>query len=233
MIRWTPALVLALTPWVWGCQPSGELAPAQRIGQVLEGGRATLATVDIAWLPDTVERHRQLFVRYGRLHRVDPAILAIITLVESGGWVRAQSPSGARGLMQVMPATGKIIASERGLPGHRRDKLFEPDYGVDLGAWYLAQQLASFGTGEREGSVALAAAAYNGGPGRLRRHLDSGVALSDQTERYVHWVRSMWRERHQPESPTYAEWYEAGGYRLVERARAEMRAAREGPSQVE
>jgi hypothetical protein len=211
-----------------GCE-SGELSPIVRMGRDLESGRALFASADIPWLPDAVGRHRHLFVRYGRQHRVDPDLVAIVTLVESGGWIRARSPSGARGLMQVMPSTAQFIAAERGIASPSRDKLFEPAASVDLGAWYLAQQLEAFGDGEREGSVALAAAAYNGGPGTLRRHLDDGVELPAQTERYVHWVRSMWRERHLGESETYAAWYEAGGHRLVERARAEMRAARESP----
>ena len=63
-----------------------------------------------------------------------------------------------------------------------------------------------------------AAAAYNGGPGRLARHLRGEVPLSAQTERYVGWTGGMWRERREPRSATYAAWWDAGGERLVRRA---------------
>jgi len=190
-------------------------------------GGATLAqpalgTIDIAWLPEPVARHRPALLVAAARHGVDPELLAIVTLVESGGYTRATSPSGARGLMQIMPSTGEVIASERALQGHTSERLYAPAYNVDFGAWYLAEQLREFGTGDRDETVELAAAAYNGGPGRLRRFLADAGTQSDQTTRYRQWVRGMWEERDRPASPTYATWYEAGGHRLVDLGRAEM-----------
>jgi soluble lytic murein transglycosylase len=76
----------------------------------------------------------------------------------------AQSPAGALGLMQVMPATAKLVAGELALPYDRARLTADPAYNVTLGSAYLAGLVEEFGP-----SVALAAAGYNAGPGRPRR----------------------------------------------------------------
>jgi soluble lytic murein transglycosylase-like protein len=169
-----------------------------------------------------VARFSALFERAGRDHGVDPELLAIVSLVESGGWSGARSPSGARGLMQIMPTTGRIIAQERSLEDPATGALLRPSTNVDFGAWYLARQLERFGGGDADASVELAAAAYNGGPTHLTDHLTKGTPLAAQTARYRAWVGGMWRERRQPHSATLAAWLEAGGDRLLARGQAEM-----------
>lgn len=177
----------------------------------------------IAWLPEPVGRFSPIFERAGHVHGVDPELLAIVALVESGGWSRARSPSGARGLMQIMPATGRIIAGERSLEAPEPAGLIETAVNVDFGAWYLARQLERFGSGEPDESVELAAAAYNGGPTHLTRHLSDGAPLAAQTARYRRWVGGMWRERRAARSATFRAWLDAGGGRLLARGQAEMR----------
>ena len=97
-----------------------------------------------------------------------------------------------------------------------------PETSVDFGAWYLARQLERFGSADVDASVELAAAAYNGGPTHLSRHLEHGITLAAQTARYRRWVGGMWRERREPRSPTFTAWIEAGGGRLLARGEAEM-----------
>jgi beta-lactamase regulating signal transducer with metallopeptidase domain len=177
---------------------------------------------DIPWLPPSVARFEPLFLDAARRHGVDPEMLAIVTLVESGGWAEARSKSGARGLMQIMPATGETIAKERGLSDHDADKLSDPAYNIDFGAYYLARQLQRFATEDADDSVERAAAAYNGGPNRLERHLAGEADLSDETTRYKRWVRNMWAERDASASATLKEWLDAGGSRLVARGADEM-----------
>lgn len=186
-----------------------------------EPPRAT--RVAIAWLPRPVSRFAPRFEEAGRRHGVDAELLAIVALVESGGWSAARSPSGARGLMQIMPSTGRIIADERALERPTLSTLLTPATSVDFGAWYLARQLERFGTSDVDTSVELAAAAYNGGPTHLSRHLDDGVTLAAQTARYRRWVGGMWRERRQARSLTFHAWLEAGGARLLARGEAEMK----------
>ena len=170
----------------------------------------------ISWLPATVSRFAPEFVKAGAAHGVDPDLLAIVTLVESGGHVDAVSNSGARGLMQIMPTTAADIAQTcTELP-------FEAATSIDCGARYLSEQLASFGQlndPDWQTTVSLAAAAYNGGPGTLQGHL-KGRALPDEAVRYQRWVGGMWRERHEAESLTFRAWWDAGGYRLVQKAEA-------------
>jgi soluble lytic murein transglycosylase-like protein len=82
---------------------------------------------------------------------------------ESGFDPSAKSRSGARGLMQIMPATGRDLAKRLSLP-YTADRLFDPDYSLHLGTTYFRQLLGQF-----DGNVELALAGYNGGPGRIGR----------------------------------------------------------------
>ncbi len=82
---------------------------------------------------------------------------------ESGFDPAAKSRSGARGLMQIMPSTGKELARRLGMP-FSTQRLFEPEYSLRLGTTYFRQMLGIF-----DNRVELALAGYNGGPGRISR----------------------------------------------------------------
>jgi soluble lytic murein transglycosylase-like protein len=160
--------------------------------------------LSIAWLPDELRRWESQFAQAAERHGVDPGLLAIITLVESRGNPEAVSSRGSLGLMQIMPATGRRIAAERGMGDFSVERLRDPGVNVDFGAWYLARQLETFGEGaSAERAVALAAAAYNGGPGQLRAHLEEGAPLSEETSRYREIVQRLWSEREASRSPTF------------------------------
>jgi len=73
----------------------------------------------------------------------------------------ARSSAGARGLMQVMPATAEIVSRRLGLEYGLGKLTADPAYNVTLGAQYLREMTDRFGP-----SVALIAAGYNAGPGR-------------------------------------------------------------------
>jgi soluble lytic murein transglycosylase len=102
----------------------------------------------------------------------------------------AVSTVGARGLTQIMPATGARLASQRGWPEFDAEVLFDPARNVELGAFYLSQLLARF-----EGRVSAAVAAYNAGSEPVARWLAERGDLADdewvetipydQTHRYV------------------------------------------------
>jgi soluble lytic murein transglycosylase-like protein len=147
-------------------------------------------------LPAAVARWMPQLLAAGARHGVDPDLLAVVTLVESGGDPDAKSPTGALGLMQIMPATGERIAAARGLPDHTEARIHDPAYNVDLGAWYLAEQLHAFADTDPERTVALAAAAYNAGPDAVRAYLAGGGPLSDETTRYQAKVTALWKELH-------------------------------------
>ena len=156
------------------------------------------------WMPESVGRWSPLFEQASERHGVDPALLSIVTLVESLGDPESVSSWGAIGLMQIMPATAEKIAAERGIDNFDVETLRDPVTNVDFGAWYLARQIADFGDGSLSAeTVTRAAAAYNGGPKRLRRHLDRGQPLSEEAERYSRLVGELWHEREQDDSATF------------------------------
>jgi soluble lytic murein transglycosylase len=76
---------------------------------------------------------------------------------------RARSRAGARGLMQVMPATGRELARRLGLAWSTA-KLDEPQFNLRLGTVYFRQVLEMF-----DDNLDLALAGYNGGPYRIKR----------------------------------------------------------------
>jgi soluble lytic murein transglycosylase len=90
----------------------------------------------------------------------EPALVLGIVRQESGFDPRVRSGVGARGMMQLMPATARIVAGQNGL-SYSAEMLDDPDYNMRLGTSYIGQMVDRF-----SGSYLLAAAAYNAGPGR-------------------------------------------------------------------
>lgn len=98
---------------------------------------------------------------------LDPALVLKVMGTESGGNPAALSPKGARGPMQLMPATARELGVN----------IDDPMDNIRGGVRYLAQQLKAFKTPE------LALAAYNAGPGNVRKH--GGVPPFAETQNYV------------------------------------------------
>jgi soluble lytic murein transglycosylase len=107
----------------------------------------------VAW--NTIKQEAR---RYG----IDPYMAAGLIRQESVFNPTAISRVGARGLMQVMPATGQMIARKQGGGSISAADLYNPAINVKLGMNYLAQMLGQFGR------IEYAAAAYNAGPGRAK-----------------------------------------------------------------
>lgn len=99
----------------------------------------------------------------------DPLIIASVVKVESGFNELAQSPKGARGLMQVMPETGAWAAEQMKLPEFDVEMLYEPELNLAIGTWYLRQLHRVF-----DGDEVIALAAYNAGQKRVQEWLDEG-----------------------------------------------------------
>ena len=98
-----------------------------------------------------------------KLQDLDPALVSAVILEESRFDTQALSVSGARGLMQIMPATGRDIAKKLKVRPYGDQNLFEPETNIRMGSWYLARLLEDFG-----GKMFLAVAAYNAGPRAVR-----------------------------------------------------------------
>ena len=209
--------------------------------EVLESGlsaqsetREVQAAVSIPWVPAPVRHWADRLNASAEVHGVDPNLVAIICLVESGGHPYAKSPAGATGLMQVMPATARDIAREQGMGDFDLAALGDPSTNIDFGAYYIAKMLGMYGVSDDadwQTSVENAAAAYNGGPGAAGTWLRNGRApngMSNETNRYIDWVGGMWRERHMAQSDTYARWLAAGGSVLVQKGEAWLAGGSQG-----
>ncbi|AOT73150.1 hypothetical protein Gferi_15240 [Geosporobacter ferrireducens] len=103
---------------------------------------------------------------------LDPNMIWAVMREESHYRADVYSPVGAVGLMQVMPATGKDIAARLKVPFEDGD-LLKPEVNIRFGAYYLRSMLNMFGDDEDK-----ALAAYNGGPGNVRRWSESKVGKS-------------------------------------------------------
>ncbi|HWI82418.1 lytic transglycosylase domain-containing protein [Ramlibacter sp.] len=107
--------------------------------------------------------HRDAVVRRSQEIGLDPAYVYGLIRQESRFVTDARSSVGAAGLMQVMPATAKWTARKIGLANFSPDKLHDRDTNIAIGTGYLKLVLDDF-----DGSMPLAAAAYNAGPRRPR-----------------------------------------------------------------
>lgn len=97
--------------------------------------------------------------------QVDRALIFAFMRQESAFNIRARSSAGARGLMQLMPATAGFIAQQR-FSGKRRNQLYDPVLNLSLGQQYILHLLENEVV---DGDLLLLAAAYNGGPGNLKK----------------------------------------------------------------
>lgn len=125
--------------------------------------------------------HYETIVRtHARNYGLDPALLAAVIYQESRFRSDAKSPSGAIGLMQLLPMTAKGIAIRTGGSRFRTDDLYDPEINVRYGSWYLRHLLRKYG------DEATALAAYNAGQSNVDRWLKehSGIAFAE-TRHYV------------------------------------------------
>lgn len=113
-------------------------------------------------------------------HQVDALLLAALVEVESGFRPGVISPQGAVGLMQVLPSTGTLYGA--------RD-LTDPLINLDAGTRYFSDLLDRY-----DGSLDLALAAYNAGPGAVARH--GGIPPYRETQKYVGRVLSVYVDHH-------------------------------------
>ncbi len=172
-----------------GTQPLGPSVPGTGMSQYRRMSRLSGDTEDSLRLhalaerqgravADTLQRFEPEFRHAADDSGLPPELLLAVVMEESGGDPRAESPKGARGLMQLMPAT----AEELGVadPAH-------PGQNLQGGARYLARLLDKY-----DGDLDLALAAYNAGPGNVDR---AGRKIPDfrETRNYVQRVTSRFR----------------------------------------
>jgi soluble lytic murein transglycosylase len=107
--------------------------------------------------------YREHVKNYAAQQALDEAWIYGLIRQESRFVPGARSSAGANGLMQLMPATAKWVASKMGLPNYRWSQTSDIETNISLGTWYLRHVLDSL-----DNYPLLASAAYNAGPGRAR-----------------------------------------------------------------
>ncbi|HUH56487.1 MAG TPA: transglycosylase SLT domain-containing protein [Rhodanobacter sp.] len=104
---------------------------------------------------------------------IDPAWAYGILRAESAWMSDARSGADARGLMQLLPSTGALVARRNGMAWGGGDTLYDPVTNIALGTRYLAHMASRF-----DGSPWLASAAYNAGPNRVDQWLAARGTLA-------------------------------------------------------
>ena len=110
---------------------------------------------------------RELIVGEARDQGVNPHLAAGLIRRESAFSPEVSSPAGAIGLMQIMPKTGRSLASEVGIDDFDPELLRQPEVNVHLGVRYLKQMLERF-----DHQLPVVLSAYNAGPHRARAWLE-------------------------------------------------------------
>jgi len=117
--------------------------------------------------PDIPAQYRELITNAAARHGVDARIVHALIQVESAYQTHAISRAGARGLMQIMPSTGRQYGAL---------DLFDPKVNIDAGVQHLKGLLKRF-------ELPLALAAYNAGEGAVARF--GGIPPFKETQNYV------------------------------------------------
>ncbi|MBN9317743.1 MAG: lytic transglycosylase domain-containing protein [Devosia sp.] len=145
----------------------GELLLAARLAQSLDSHHLAITIADTAerrGVPLDLFNFPKDGLPATQLASIDHAAVYAITRQESRFQVDAVSSAGARGLMQLMPATAKETAGKLGVTYSKSRLTSDAEYNALLGSTYLKAQLERF-----DGSLLLAAAAYNAGGGNANK----------------------------------------------------------------
>ncbi len=141
---------------------------------------------------------REIIVAEAQDRELDPYLVAAMARQESAFAADVVSRAGARGLMQIMPQTGRWWADRLGVSDYSDDLLFHPEINVHLGAAYFADLQ------RRYGELQIALVAYNAGPTRARRWRERPAYKTDtelfaeriplsETRTYVKSVQTWYR----------------------------------------
>lgn len=99
---------------------------------------------------------------------LNPYLVLAVIREESRFNPKATSRSYARGLMQIIPGTGRAIAKDLDVSDYRTRRLYEVALNLEMGSYYLSNLVKNFSN-----NVYLALAGYNGGPNRIKRYVKS------------------------------------------------------------
>jgi hypothetical protein len=152
-------IVLFAVGATWTAEPERIIARAEPVEEVEE---VETPEYDLAAIPDSIKAAAER-------HRLPESLISAVIFVESGFDHAAVSSKGARGLMQLMPATSAMIGVS---------DPHNPEQNIDAGASHLRAMLDTF-----KGDLPLALAAYNAGEGNVVRY--HGIPPYPETRRFV------------------------------------------------
>lgn len=115
---------------------------------------------------------REPVMKQARRQEIDPAWIFAVMRQESAFSADARSPAGAMGLMQLMPRTAQQVARRLNTRLPSRGQLLQADTNIRLGSAYLRRLL-----NDLDENAALATAAYNAGPHRVKSWLPEGSEM--------------------------------------------------------
>ena len=113
----------------------------------------------------------------------EPAFILSIIRQESEFDLSANSWAGAKGLMQLMPYTAKVVAKQAKLPYSKSRLTTDPEYNINLGSHYIAGLILEY-----DGSYPFAIAAYNAGPKRVRYWKKINKDPQKNQIDYIDWI---------------------------------------------
>ena len=201
----SPDLKAALDDFLKGhlkVSATGRVRRSQTYGIIydryFENERTIRGFRDAASRPDKsgrISRFDDEIRRQAEAAGLDWRLVAALIYQESRFYPNALSKADARGLMQVIPSTGRYIARKRGIK--KKYNLFDTETSVDFGTWYFAR--AFHGTA---GDVPRSLAGYNAGPGRATKWWAANVGRTydevieripfDETRYYVKIILRNW-----------------------------------------
>lgn len=143
-------------------------------------------------------KYTDMIEKYSAEYGLDPYLVTSVINVESGYRETVVSNKGAKGLMQIMPATGEWIAEMRGDSEFTVEQLDDPETNIRYGCWYLNYLYNMFK------NTATVLASYNAGQGNVASWLDdlsyskNGETLhaipAAETEQYVDKVQNNYAQ---------------------------------------
>lgn len=169
-----PALLLA-------AYLAAGLAPAEASSGTQRCLRGHSASPSCKQILRNYWRHEQTIAAVAQHYGLEPALLKALVAVESSFNDKARSPANARGLAQVLPSTARGVGLQ-----DPETNLYQAELGLAAGAAYLRQMWFEF----RDWPLALAA--YNAGPGAVRKH--KGIPPYKETQAYVPLVLGLYQE---------------------------------------
>ena len=207
------ALIFLPSLWLVESAPKGtqlpDIAPIADVSDVLQSAIKPKPK-DLVRIYSVFKKHRpdveeneawrvaEVIQKESRRYQIDPNLVLAVIHVESNFRYQAISPVGARGIMQIMPDTGRFLSYSMGKAvGLRPDKfrpenLDDPIVNIKMGVRYLHDLRKHFR------DLKLALIAYNAGPSEIQSRLDNNIAFPDDYAVLVHAAYQSYSQTKQP-----------------------------------